>query len=185
MLRIAVAYTLAVVASTGALAHSSSPDKEAHAPGNSEHVETPFGVTGKPGPDVKAVTVEMNDDMEFKPSVLHIRPGDTVRFVVKNEGEVLHEMVLGRVEDLAEHKKQMENMPDMKHGQPYMTHVKAGETGEILWKFTKPGTFEYACLLPGHYESGMKGTIYVQVTGEAGGLNLAARHLEQAPGSTR
>jgi uncharacterized cupredoxin-like copper-binding protein len=56
----------------------------------------------------------------------------------------------------------MEKSPDMAHGEPNGRHVEPRQTAEILWRFTKAGTFEFACLIPGHYEAGMKGAIVVK-----------------------
>jgi uncharacterized cupredoxin-like copper-binding protein len=56
----------------------------------------------------------------------------------------------------------MEKSPDMAHEEPNGRHVEPRRTAEILWRFTKAGTFEFACLIPGHYEAGMKGAIVVK-----------------------
>jgi len=55
----------------------------------------------------------------------------------------------------------MVKFPNMEHDEPYMTHVKAGGTGELVWNFNRPGQFEFACLIAGHYQAGMVGTIKV------------------------
>jgi uncharacterized cupredoxin-like copper-binding protein len=49
----------------------------------------------------------------------------------------------------------------MEHSEPYMAHVAPGKTGEIIWTFNKPGNFDFACLIAGHYQVGMVGQITV------------------------
>jgi Uncharacterized copper-binding protein len=84
-----------------------------------------------------------------------------VRFVVRNRGRMLHEMVIGTPDALAEHAALMAKFPDMAHDEAYMVHVDPGQTGEIVWQFNRPGRFEYACLIAGHYEAGMRGFLSV------------------------
>jgi uncharacterized cupredoxin-like copper-binding protein len=50
----------------------------------------------------------------------------------------------------------------MEHHEPYIAHVEAGKTGTLRWHFTQPGEFYYGCLVPGHLEAGMLGSIVVQ-----------------------
>jgi len=50
----------------------------------------------------------------------------------------------------------------MEHDDPNGKTLDAGKSTEILWRFSKPGTFEFACLIPGHYEAGMHGTVTVK-----------------------
>jgi uncharacterized cupredoxin-like copper-binding protein/Cu/Ag efflux protein CusF len=162
---------LALFASSAALAHngathegsSRSEAMRADAkPAEAKHgapEQTPWGIAGQAA--TRTVTVEMFDNMRFDPEHLIVTQGETVRFVIHNRGRMLHEMVLGTSDTLAEHAKLMAKHPDMEHEEPYMAHVTAGTTGEIVWTFNRPGTFEYACLLPGHYEAGMRGRIDV------------------------
>ena len=91
-----------------------------------------------------------------------VNKGDTVRFVVRNDGKVMHEMVIGTMQELKEHAELMRKYPGMEHDEPYMAHVAPGKTGEIVWQFTKAGEFHYACLLPGHMEAGMIAKIIVK-----------------------
>jgi uncharacterized cupredoxin-like copper-binding protein len=74
----------------------------------------------------------------------------------------MHEMVLGTLAELREHGELMKKFPDMEHDEPYMAHVKPGNTEDIVWQFTRPGEFYYACLIPGHFEAGMIGKIAVR-----------------------
>lgn len=106
----------------------------------------------------------MSDDMRFTPAHLEVKQGETVRLVVKNAGKQLHELVIGSPAALAEHAAQMLKFPSMEHDEPYMAHVSAGKTGQLLWNFNRAGDFEFACLIPGHYQAGMKGSIRVIAT---------------------
>ena len=103
----------------------------------------------------------MTDTMRFIPASVTARQGETIRFVVKNSGKVKHEFVLGTEKELKEHYEQMKKFPEMEHDDPNAIRLKAGERGEILWTFANAGEFSFACLIPGHYESGMKGALKV------------------------
>lgn len=143
----------------------------AHAHGENEHAEprfdyskaepTAFGIAADPRDAKRTIRVEMRDTMRFVPDEITVRQGQVVRFVAENEGRILHEMVLGTRDELEKHAALMKRFPGMEHDELHMTHVKPGETGDIGWRFTKPGTFYYGCLIPGHYEAGMVGTIHV------------------------
>jgi uncharacterized cupredoxin-like copper-binding protein len=100
--------------------------------------------------------------MRFTPDALMVRRGETVRLKVVNSGRVLHELVLGTPADIKKHWEAMQKHPGMAHGEPNMTHVPAGSQGEMVWQFTQPGQFQFACLLPGHFEAGMVGTVVVE-----------------------
>ena len=91
-----------------------------------------------------------------------VQEGDTVRLRAENKGKVLHEIVLGTKAELDQHAQMMQKFPGMEHDAPYMAHVRAGQRGDIVWHFNRPGTFDFACLIPGHYEAGMTGTITVR-----------------------
>jgi uncharacterized cupredoxin-like copper-binding protein len=80
---------------------------------------------------------------------------------VKNTGQVLHELVIGTRKELDEHAALMMKFPTMEHDEPYMTHVKPGAQGEVIWTFNRPGNFDFACLIAGHYQAGMTGKINV------------------------
>jgi len=84
-----------------------------------------------------------------------------VRFVFANKGQVLHEMVLGTREELDKHAELMKKFPGMEHDEPHIAHVRPGATGEIGLRFTRTGTYYFACLIPGHYEAGMIGKVKV------------------------
>jgi len=81
---------------------------------------------------------------------------------VANSGALHHEIVLGTMDELREHAEMMKKHPGMAHDEPQMLHVAPGKTGEMGWQFTRRGRFHYGCLVPGHLEAGMMGTITVQ-----------------------
>ena len=120
-----------------------------------------FGREGDPKKVSKTIEVEMADTMRFTPDTLTVKAGDTVKFVVKNSGKQMHEMVLGTEKELKEHAALMLKFPTMEHEEPYMAHVAAGKKEEIVWQFTKAGEYHFGCLIPGHFEAGMKGKITV------------------------
>lgn len=123
--------------------------------------QTAWGIAGKPAQVTRTVTIDMTDAMRFTPAKLTVKEGDTVRFVVRNRGRMLHEMVIGTPDELAKHAAMMAKFPNMEHDEPYMVHVDPGKTGEITWTFNRAGQFEFACLIAGHYEAGMRGTLTV------------------------
>src|SRR5206468_5564408 len=57
--------------------------------------ETAFGRPGDPAKVDRTIMVEMRDPVEFSPSEITVKAGETVRFVVVNAGKHTHEMVLG------------------------------------------------------------------------------------------
>jgi uncharacterized cupredoxin-like copper-binding protein len=123
--------------------------------------EKAFGREGDPKQATRTIRIEGRDTMRYTPSAITVKQGETVRFVVKNAGKLMHESVLGTKAELNEHYELMKKFPDMEHDEPHMVHLKPGETGEMFWQFTKAGEFYFACLVPGHYEAGMFGTIKV------------------------
>ncbi len=154
-------YTLLALASATLLAAS-----PAFATGSAEmhHHEQPTASIGEAGQSKQAtrtVQVEMRDSMQFVPSKLSVRQGETVRIVVKNTGQLTHEMVLGSVKDLKAHLEMMKKSPEMAHADPNTLTLSAGHSGELVWKFGKAGVVNFACLQPGHYEAGMKGQVQI------------------------
>ncbi len=133
----------------------------AHGQMHEEHA-SPVGQPGKAENVKRTVTVDMTDDMRFNPPKITVRRGETVKFVVRNSGNVKHEMVLGSARELKEHAEMMRKMPGMAHADENAVQVDPGKTGELVWRFSKAGTFDFACLQPGHFEAGMKGKIAVQ-----------------------
>ena len=113
----------------------------------------------------------MGDDMRFSPDRIEVKEGETIRFIARNDGAMLQEIVIGTPDVLAEHAEVMARFPDMEHDEPWMAHVAPGEESEIVWTFNRAGVFEFACLLPGHFQAGM-----------VGGINVEARRPMQTDG---
>jgi uncharacterized cupredoxin-like copper-binding protein len=143
----------------------------AHAHGDAHHKkpagktsteETAFGREGDPKKATRTIRIDMSDKMRFTPATLTIKQGETVKFVVTNSGRTMHEMVIGTAEELKSHAELMKKHPGMEHEEPYMAHVAPGKTEAIVWQFTKPGEFQFGCLVPGHFEAGMVGSISVK-----------------------
>jgi uncharacterized cupredoxin-like copper-binding protein len=131
------------------------------------HASFAAGEPGDPKKPAREVRVVMFDDgseavMSFDPATITVRRGEQVRFRLQNTGTESHEFVLATVAENRKHAELMKKFPDMEHDDPNARRVAMSQQGELLWKFTKAGEFEYACLIPGHYEAGMHGKIIVR-----------------------
>ena len=145
--------------SANLLAHGDAKHENKARPLSME--QKPFGREGDPQKVTRTIEIDMSDKMRFSPAELTIRQGETVRFRIKNSGKVLHEMVLGSMQELKEHAELMKKHPGMEHEEPYMAHVTPGKRETMVWQFNQPGEFYYGCLIPGHFEAGMVGKIIV------------------------
>jgi uncharacterized cupredoxin-like copper-binding protein len=139
---------------------------------------------GQPAPAAKAtrsIEVVMGD-MSFDPRAINIKAGETVRFVLVNKGQLLHEFNLGDAAMHAQHQQAMLQMQQsgmltptgmkamdhaamghgMKHDDPNSVLVEPGKTAELTWTFTKPTSLEFACNIPGHYQAGMVGKLTIE-----------------------
>ncbi len=132
-----------------------------------DHGGSAVGEPGKVSNVTRTINVNMTDNMRFSPADISVQQGETVRFVVKNSGAVKHELVLGTPGELKEHYAMMMKMPGMEHADENMVSVAPGKSGEIVWRFTKSGKVDFACLQPGHYDAGMKGLVTVAPKGNA------------------
>ncbi len=133
------------------VAHAHGPDKHNSAigqPGDAKRVS-------------RTVEITMSDAMRFTPSSVSVQRNETIRFVLRNPGQLKHEMVLGTISALQKHAALMIKFPDMAHSDPNQASVAPGHTGELIWRFTQTGTVDFACLQPGHYDAGMKGQVMV------------------------
>ncbi|MEJ2795656.1 cupredoxin family protein [Iodobacter sp. LRB] len=120
---------------------------------------------GKPGIASKVsrtIKVDLADTMRFTPSSLDVKQGETIRFALKNTGKVKHEFILNSEKEIKTHLEQMKKSPEMEHDEPNMKSLAPGQSGEVIWQFTKVGNFPFSCLSPGHYEAGMKGVVNVK-----------------------
>jgi uncharacterized cupredoxin-like copper-binding protein len=159
MMRAATTMAAALLGSGAALGHGDAPAARKAAAAAPEQKR--WGVAGNARSVDRTIEVRMTDDMRFTPSRITVREGETVRFIVRNSGKMLHEMVIGTKPALDEHAALMVKFPGMDHDEPYMTHVKPGRRGELVWNFNRPGEFQFACLIAGHYQAGMVGAITV------------------------
>jgi len=120
-----------------------------------------IGEPGDPKQVIRTFRLSAGDDNKFRPAVFTVRAGETIKFVLKNEGKLKHEMMIGTQDELKEHAAAMAKNPEMEHDDPNAVSVQPGKTGELVWKFTKPGEVHFGCLVPGHYEGGMVGKVIV------------------------
>lgn len=116
----------------------------------------------------RTVNVHMDDSMRFHPDQVDAQAGETIRFVVHNAGNAAHEFVLGTPKDIAEHAELMRQIAAGQavahnHGGGTALSVAPGEMGELVVTFAQPGALEIACLVPGHFEAGMRGSVNVGV----------------------
>ena len=132
--------------------------------GHSHAEETAYGKPGDPKKPARIVQIVFREDdgkMLFQPNNLKVRKGEQIRFQLRNNGALDHEFVVATIEENLKHMKEMEKNPDMEHDDPNAKRLKPTATGEILWQFSKAGTFDFSCLIPGHRQAGMFGTIVV------------------------
>jgi uncharacterized cupredoxin-like copper-binding protein len=137
--------------------------QHAHKPANAQ---TAWGRSGKKNAATRTIEISMTDDMRFTPARLEIRQGETVRFRVRNAGKLEHELVLGTKPALDRHAARMQKEQAMDHHDASGVEVKPGRSGDLVWNFNRAGEFYYACLIPGHYQAGMVGTLTVVPAGK-------------------
>lgn len=130
-------------------------------PGGVVKEQKPWGIAGDAKDARRTITIRMTDDMKLTPNHIDAREGETLRIRAVNAGAVMHEIVLGTRTELQAHAELMKKHPGMQHEEPYMAHVPPGRQGDLVWHFNRAGEFEFACLIAGHFEAGMRGTIRV------------------------
>ena len=160
--RSGIALAAATLLSANAWA-GEGPGRAQPRPGHGESFSA--GEPGDPKKPSKIVQVTMGEwdgKMLFAPARLEVKKGEQIKFVLRNNGELDHEFVLASTADNLKHAEAMQKEPDMAHEEPNGKQLAPKKTGEIIWKFTKAGEFEYACLIPGHREAGMIGTIVIK-----------------------
>lgn len=148
---------VAAFLSMAAAAHATGDHAGGHGHGNEA-----IGEPGDAARVTRTVRIDMADTMRFTPAQITVQRGETIRFEVKNSGRVRHEMTLGSQADLAAHAEQMRQHPEMEHADANAATVDPGQTGEIVWHFTRAGLVEFGCLEPGHFEAGMRGAVQVR-----------------------
>lgn len=148
------------------------------------HGNAAIGEPGKAAEASRTVTIVMGDNY-YEPERIEVSAGETIRFIVQNKGEFLHEFNIATPEMHAAHQKEMavmfehgmltptridHEMMKMDHSKMGMSHsmqhddpnsvlLEPGQSGELVWKFPSSGTLEFACNIPGHYETGMVGAV--------------------------
>ena len=155
--RLFASYALAAFA---ALAPSQLNAHEGHS-----HTSFSAGEPGDPNKPARVVKVSMLEDgkkMLFEPAVVEVRRGEQIRFVIANDGSWDHEFMLASKADNRKHAAVMKKFPNMEHDDPNARRLAPFNSGELVWRFTKRGEFEYACLIPGHIEAGMHGKVIVK-----------------------
>ena len=153
--RYLIAAFAALTLSTAALADA----------GHSHGADLAYGQPGDPKKPARIVQITMRDSegkMVFIPNRIDVRKGEQVKFVIRNNGELDHEIVIGTLDENLKHMAEMMKNPDMEHDDPNAKRLAPKQTGDIVWKFTNAGEFDFSCLIPGHREAGMSGTIIVK-----------------------
>ncbi len=129
------------------------------------HDEYAIGMKGEKAKATRKIYITMRENNEgkmvFEPTKLQFRKGETATLYFVNKGKADHEFVMDTVEKVLAHKVAMEKNPDMEHADDNSLRLAPGEKGQIVWTFAKDGDFTFACLIPGHYESGMHGPLKV------------------------
>ena len=139
----------------------------AHDHNKHEHSATTSGEAGNPARVTRTVTIRMSE-YSFDTERLEFKAGETVKFIVINNGKLKHELTVGTAEEQKAHRAAMQSMSDMNHDEhshdmpANAIHVNPGETRELVWHFTKAGSLQFACNYPGHADLGMEGSIAVK-----------------------
>jgi uncharacterized cupredoxin-like copper-binding protein len=136
---------------------SSQPEAHGH-----EHGQGHYGQPGEADQAQRTIAVTTLDTMKYEPSTMTVKPGETIRFVVRNTGKLRHEFVIGDPQEQRAHAEMMKKMPGMVHEDPNALSLAPGETKTLIWQFGPTGLVEVACHVPGHYEAGMVAQIEVE-----------------------
>ena len=167
MVRLFQIFVLAAVAAFAAAPARAQHSHGGHAHGGHSHGAPSFaagepGVAAKVTRRIEVVAREGDGKMSFEPNRIAVKKGETVEFTLRNAGQLDHEFVLGSAAENAAHAAQMASSPQMKHDDPNAARIAAGQSARLVWRFSTSGDFEFACLIPGHYEAGMKGAAVVR-----------------------
>jgi uncharacterized cupredoxin-like copper-binding protein len=155
----------AFIAAAALILSASASVADKGAPGHSHEHGFSAGEPGNPKRPARVVNITMRESdgkMVFIPDRIEIRRGEQIRFVLRNNGELEHEFVLATEAENIKHAELMQKFPEMEHDDPNAKRLKPKAANEIVWRFTKRGEFEFACLIPGHREAGMLGKIIVK-----------------------
>ena len=119
------------------------------------------GEPGDPKKPSREIVVDMTE-MRYAPVAIEVKRGEQIKFIVRNSGAIDHEFLLATTAENLKHAEEMRKNPDMEHDEPNGVKLGPGKSGEVLWRFSKRGTFEYSCLIPDHRQSGMIGKVVVK-----------------------
>lgn len=137
----------------GGHGHSNS-DQHGH---SNEHA-SPIGSPASANPENRQITVQLKDSMrfEFEPELTSLKEGQTVTFVVINDGKIPHEFSIGNAEEQQAHMAMMKNAPNMTHHDNTTVSLAPGEQAEMSWLFSGNDQVVFSCNIPGHFEAGMR-----------------------------
>jgi len=126
-----------------------------------------FGVPGKANAkNARVVNISVDETadgkMTYTPATVDVKRGETIHFVVVNHGKATHDFFVGPEQLIDEHVEEVKKNPNTDMDDPSWIRVKAGDTGNLVWRFTVKGDFDYASVLPGEIEAGLHGTISVK-----------------------
>jgi uncharacterized cupredoxin-like copper-binding protein len=133
----------------------------AHSHEHHAHESYSAGEPGDPTKPSRTIEIEMSE-MTYEPFRIEVKRGEQIRFVLRNAGTEDHEFLLATTRENLKHAEVMKKYPHMEHDDPNGVRLGPKKSAEILWKFTKVGTFEYSCLIPNHREYGMVGHVTVK-----------------------
>ena len=132
---------------------------------------------GKPGTEAtvdRVIEISMTE-MKFSPAAIDVVEGETIKFVVRNDGRAIHEFAIGVEETWQAHRNEMKKMfkmgmmnmrkvnhekmeaSGMMHDDPNSVLLEPGGEAELIWTFFEAGDYGFACNVPGHFEAGMVG----------------------------
>jgi len=140
-----------------------------------------IGEEGDPNKIDRVVNIKMYDNY-YEPNIVKIKKGETIKFIIENLGEMVHEYNIGTKEMHIKHQPEMQKLIDheillvdkidkikmkkmskmdhsLGHSHSNSIMLEPQTSGEIIWKFSKDINLEMACNIPGHYESGMIGKL--------------------------
>lgn len=161
-LLLATAATAALAAEEQKHGDDSKATRESHHAHEGTHGygESAAGRPGDPKKVSRTIKITALDIKYDKPKI-QVKTGETIKFVVTNTGKLRHEFTIGDMDQQREHAEMMKQMPDMVHEDANTLSLDPGETKTLVWQFTKTGSLEVACHIPGHYEAGMKSKVNV------------------------
>jgi uncharacterized cupredoxin-like copper-binding protein len=128
-----------------------------------------FGQPGDAADADRTVEITTGNELVFDPAEVTVAPGEAVTFVITNNGDLMHDFVIGDEAAQDEHAEEMAATDDEmamegdEQGDANAVSVPSGETVELTWDFDgETDRLLYGCHEPGHYEAGMVGEVIVQ-----------------------